>query len=147
MEDKCENPQELSMADIFKDTKDLMKSLGAEEKCVKAATTFGQNNSTSGKAYVRGSTQAGYGAIAAEGEAGAAFQNSSFAFQNAMNESGCGTYVVNATKQSTNIKKVQCSIQKAQNQSEVGINASNNIKILTNKMIAIISIKKSVNCL
>jgi hypothetical protein len=131
MEDKCENPQELSMADIFKDTQDLMKSLGADEKCVKAATTFGQNNSTSGKAYVRGSTQAGYGAIAAEGEAGAAFQNSSFAFQNAMNESGCGTYVVNATKQSTNIKKVQCSIQKAENQSEVGVNASNNIKILT----------------
>ena len=131
MEDKCDKPDELAFADIFKNTQDLMKAMGADEKCVKAANTWGQTNATSGNAYVRGSAQAGFGAASAEAEAGAAFQNSSTAFQNAMNESGCGTYVVNATKQSTNIKKIQCTIQKAQNQSEVGVSATNSIKIRT----------------
>ena len=127
MDDSCEKPDEISTADIFKNTQDLLKSMGADEKCKKAADTWGKNNSTSGNFYARGSV--GYGL--AEAEAGGGFQDSSQSFQNTMSEEGCGTYVVNATKLSSNIKKVQCSIQKAQNQSEVGVNTVNTVKFRT----------------
>ena len=131
MEDTCKKPDEISMGDIFKNTQDLMKSMGADQKCVKAAETWGEQNSKSGNFYARGSIQAGWGAASAEAEAGGGFQDSSLSFGNKMNEEGCGTFVVNATKQSTNIKKIQCTIQKAQNTSEVGVSGTNTITFRT----------------
>ena len=127
MEDTCQKPDELSTADIFKNTQDLMKAMGADQKCVKAADTWGRTNSASANFYARGSV--GWGA--AEAETGGGFQVSSTAFGNAMSESGCGTYVVNATKQATNIKKIQCTIQKSQNTSEVGVSGTNTITFRT----------------
>jgi hypothetical protein len=127
MDDACNIPNELSVADIFQNTKDLLDKMGADEKCKKAADTWGKNASTSGNFYARGSV--GWGA--AEGEAGGGFQDSSQSFANAMSEEGCGTYAISAIKQSTNIQKVQCAIQKAQNQSEVGVSASNTIDFRT----------------
>jgi hypothetical protein len=131
MEDKCEKPDELTTADIFKNTQDLMKSMGADEKCVKAAQTWGSQASKSANFYARGSAEAGWGAAKVEAETGGGFQDSSQSFGNTMSESGCGTYVVNATKQSTNIKKIQCTIQKAQNTSEVGVSGTNTITFRT----------------
>lgn len=127
MNDSCEKPNELAVADIFQNTKDLLDKMGADEKCKKAADTWGKNASTSGNFYARGSV--GWGA--AEGEAGGGFQDSSQSFANAMSEEGCGTFAITAIKQATNIKKVQCAIQKAENQSKVGVNASNTITFRT----------------
>lgn len=143
MDDKCENPDEISTADIFKNTQDLMKSMGADEKCIKSADTWGEQNSSSGNFYARGSMEAGWGAARAEAEVGGGFQDSAQSFGNKMNESGCGTYVVNATKQSTNIKKIQCTIQKAQNTSEVGVSGTNTITFRTTALTPQEAVEKS----
>lgn len=134
MEDKCEKPDQLSVKDIFDSTNELMEKMGASETCKKVSNSWGQNNATSGNMYAKGSMEVGYGAAKADAEVGAGFQNSASSYQRAMSEAGCGTYVVNATKQSTNIQKINCIIQKAQNKSEVGVSGSNTVVIKTKKL-------------
>ena len=56
---------------LYTKLKDLLDKMGADEKCKKAADTWGKNASTSGNFYARGS--GGWGA--AEGEAGGGFQH------------------------------------------------------------------------
>jgi hypothetical protein len=131
MEDSCKNPEDLTVRDIFNNTKSMLEKMGASETCKKAADTWGKTNSTSFDAKVKNNTQVGYGAASNDFEAGLSGQDSGTEFKNAMNESGCGTFVAIGTNISSNIKKVQCTISKAQNSSEVSIDSKNEVTIKT----------------
>lgn len=131
MEDSCKNPDDLTVRDIFNNTKSMLEKMGASETCKKAADTWGKTNSTSFDMRVKNSTQVGYGAASNDFEAGLSGQNSGTEFQNSMNESGCGTFVAIGTNISSNIKKVQCTISKAQNSSETSIDSKNTVTIKT----------------
>jgi len=80
---------------------------------------------------IESNTQVGMGIASNEMEGGIAGQDSGTEFQNSMNEAGCGTFVAIGTNISSNIKKIQCTISKAQNSSEVNIDSKNELNIVT----------------
>ena len=143
MEDSCKNPDDLTVRDIFNNTKSMLEKMGASETCKKAADTWGKTNSTSFDAKVKNNTQVGYGAASNDFEAGLSGQDSGTEFQNSMNESGCGTFVAIGTNISSNIKKVQCTISKAQNSSETSIDSKNTVTIKTKPLSEYDSAEKS----
>ena len=129
MEDSCKNPDDLTVRDIFNNTKSMLEKMGASETCKKAADTWGKTHSTSFDSKFKADLNAGL--VGASTEAGLSGQDSGTEFKNAMNESGCGTYVAIGTNISSNIKKIQCTISKAQNSSEVSIDSNNVLNIET----------------
>lgn len=131
MEDSCNKPDDLTVRDIFNNTKSMLEKMGASETCKKAADTWGKTNSTSFDMQFKSNTQVGMGIASNEMEGGIAGQDSGTEFQNSMNEAGCGTFVAIGTNISSNIKKIQCTISKAQNSSEVNIDSNNVLNIQT----------------
>ncbi len=135
MEDSCKNPDELTVRDIFNNTKSMLEKMGASETCKKAAKTWGDTNSTSMETKLENRTEVNALGAGASNDFkfGLSGQTSGTSFQNEMNEAGCGTFVAIGTNISSNIKKVQCTISKAQNSSEISIDSKNEVSITTLK--------------
>lgn len=124
-DDQCKDTETFNVADFFNKSENLLKQVGADEKCIKAAKTWGTNNSASydfdGKA--------GFGPFGAQVRSGG--QLSINAFDNYMSEQGCGAVSTNMQNVHVSSKKFTCILQKAKSQTSFELTAKNNISIKT----------------
>uniref|UniRef100_A0A6C0E1M6 Uncharacterized protein n=1 Tax=viral metagenome TaxID=1070528 RepID=A0A6C0E1M6_9ZZZZ len=128
MTDKCSQPQEIKLLDIFTTADQLAKASGADQKCKTAISSLVKDSSTSGSV---GTKISALGGLLGSAEMQAKFGTKDF--ENSLNQTqeGCGTYI-NKTNNIINQKsKIQCIIKESMTSVDSSMTNINSINIKT----------------
>jgi hypothetical protein len=128
MTDKCSQPQEIKLLDIFTTADQLAKASGADQKCKTAISSLVKDSSTSGS---MGGKISALGGFLGSAETQAKFGTKDF--ENSLNQTqeGCGTYI-NKTNNIINQKsKIQCIIKESMTSVDSSMTNINSINIKT----------------
>jgi hypothetical protein len=126
--DKCSQPQEIKLLDIFTTADQLAKASGADQKCKTAISSLVKDSSTSGSI---GGKISALGGFLGEAETQAKFGTKDF--ENSLNQTqeGCGTYI-NKTNNIVNQKsKIQCIVKESMTSIDSSMTNINSINIKT----------------
>ena len=128
MSDKCSQPQEIKLLDIFTTADQLAKASGADQKCKTAISSLVKDSSTSGS---MGGKMSALGGLVGDAEFQTKFGTKNF--ENSLNQTqeGCGTYI-NKTNNIVNQKsKIQCIIKESMTSVDSSMTNINSINIKT----------------
>lgn len=128
MADKCSQPQEIKLLDIFTTADQLAKASGADQKCKTAISSLVKDSSTSGS---MGGKVSALGGLLGDAEFQTKFGTKNF--ENSLNQTqeGCGTYI-NKTNNIVNQKsKIQCIIKESMTSVDSSMTNINSINIKT----------------
>ena len=128
MADKCSQPQEIKLLDIFTTADQLAKASGADQKCKTAISSLVKDSSTSGSV---GAKVSALGGLLGSAEMQAKFGTKDFESSLNQSQEGCGTYI-NKTNNIINQKsKIQCIVKESMTSVDSSMTNINSINIIT----------------
>lgn len=128
MSDKCSQPQEIKLLDIFTTADQLAKASGSDQKCKTAISSLVKDSSTSGSI---GGKVSAVGGLLGTAEMQGKFGTKDF--ENSLNQSqeGCGTYINKTNNIIEQKSKIQCIIKESMTSVDSSMTNINSINIKT----------------
>ena len=127
MSDKCSQPQEIKVSDIFTTADKLAKASGADQKCKTAISNIIKDKSSS--ASMGAQASAGWGLLKTEIQA--KMQAREFESQLNQSQEGCGTYINKTNNIINQQSKIQCIVKDSMTSIDSSMKNINTINIKT----------------